>query len=202
VSRIISKYVLGISFLFILTVVSCSKNNEENDSVKFYNENNQEIKHLDHIAFVSITKSNLYLENKNIQDLMIDGNNLWIALKPYMLCHFNLITEKINYYKPTNYEKGAITSILKHNDSLLWLGTSKGLLLFNSFTREFTQLPENTFSKPDRLKDIIIQTLYKDSKNRIWIGTYGNGLYKIKTQNNKITYQRYFNTKKIFDIAP
>src|SRR6056297_2045560 len=60
-----------------------------------------------------------YLENKNIQDLMIDGNNLWIALKPYMLCHFNLITEKINYYKPTNYEKGAITSILKHNDSLL-----------------------------------------------------------------------------------
>lgn len=60
-------------------------------------------------------------------------------------------------------------SLLDGMDGTLWAGGMNGLYLFDKQTGELSLHP--LAKKHDKLKNVLIYTLFRDSKGRIWIGT-------------------------------
>lgn len=60
-------------------------------------------------------------------------------------------------------------SLLDGADGTLWVGGMSGLYLFNKKTGELSQHP--LAQKHNKLENVLIYTLFRDSKGRIWIGT-------------------------------
>jgi len=78
-----------------------------------------------------------------------------------------------------------IKSLSEDSFGYIWLATDKGLYTFNG----------NTLSKFNRLNQLVQNTYYTDvivdSKNRVWAGTYYQGLICINLNNNKITQYKH-----------
>ncbi|MCK4662637.1 MAG: SpoIIE family protein phosphatase [Bacteroidales bacterium] len=68
----------------------------------------------------------------------------------------------------------AIKVFYEDKKEILWIGSQKGITLYKN----------NSFYKNDKLKYLdtcIIETIYADKNNNIWIGTNTNGLYIYET---------------------
>ena len=61
-------------------------------------------------------------------------------------------------------------SLLDGKDGTLWVGSIIGLYSFDKKTGQLTMHP--LIQKYPRLSSLLINVLYRDSKERIWIGTY------------------------------
>jgi methyl-accepting chemotaxis protein/ligand-binding sensor domain-containing protein len=72
-----------------------------------------------------------------------------------------------------------IGRLLLYDKDKLLVSTQKGLYSFNLSNQTFTKVTENQTSNPN-IENLIIKTLYKDTKGRIWIGTDNNGLFLLK----------------------
>ena len=92
-----------------------------------------------------------------------------------LLAVISIQTEKIN----------KIHAISEDDSGYIWLATDKGLFTFDG----------NTLSKFNRVKPLIRNASYSsvmvDSKNRVWAGTYSQGLICINLNNNKITEYKH-----------
>ena len=129
-----------------------------------------------------------------------DSNELWICTDIGVYT-FNLITEKLihcNFLKTK-----AILSILCENDSCVWFGSNEGY--YKYFTKEhriqFYVIP----SKDQHYNTNYINTLYKDSKRNVWLGTK-NGLYVLDYKTKLLSLCQTFVTNennvngKVFSI--
>jgi signal transduction histidine kinase len=79
---------------------------------------------------------------------------------------------------------------MEQNDSLLWIGTTDGLNLYNKNSNTF-----KVFRKEDNptngLSSNYILCLYEDSKGNNWIGTRGGGFYIIENKSHgKIEFRQ------------
>ncbi len=103
----------------------------------------------------------------NMQDLTILGDDLWIHTFGGGVYRFDLKhrTVRKHYELP-----GHSTGIgLLTQDGRLYSGTMGGLFEYDPAS--------DSFKTADPACPDFIHTLFQDSKDRIWIGTYGNGLY-------------------------
>lgn len=86
----------------------------------------------------------------------------------------------------------SINSLLIDSKNKLWVGTSKGIFIIDVFsfaksrsninyTYLNTKLSDSNDLVPDKINCII-----QDTDGVIWIGTNGNGLYKLESVNNGI----------------
>ena len=83
--------------------------------------------------------------------------------------------------------KGRAYCILKQGDSIVWIGTHRGLYKYQ------TQL--NTFTKA-QFPDFIVRTLKLTSSGLMLIGTYGNGIYALNENKFKeIALDKFSNLK-------
>ena len=76
----------------------------------------------------------------------------------------------------------SINTIIEDKDHNLWIGTGKGLCIYN---RE-----KDNFKKIRNIGQELfppISALFEDDKNQIWIGTSGVGLYKYDKKSDSIT---------------
>ncbi len=74
--------------------------------------------------------------------------------------------------------RGEKFTALESIGDTLWIGTEDGLIKFNGNKRTF-------YKMSDGLTDDFIQALFKDSKRRLWIGTYKGGINILS--DNKIS---------------
>ena len=100
-------------------------------------------------------------------------NNLWIGTfmggVNFYDSHRKTFS-RINLKKATTHDARCFYEDPKHN---MWIGTSSGIFIVNikthentaHYTTENTPLPEN-----------MIRSLAQDSRKRIWVGTFGQGL--------------------------
>lgn len=84
-------------------------------------------------------------------------------------------------------------SVIKDNNGLLWIGTTKGIYTFDESKKKF-----ELFNIESKLK-ILNRSLYcgyvfKDSKGNLWFSCYSKGLLMIDVKNN--TVKAYFNDGK------
>ncbi|MBS1732989.1 MAG: histidine kinase [Bacteroidetes bacterium] len=67
-----------------------------------------------------------------------------------------------------------ITSICSGKDGNIWIGTDKGVLLFDSGNLEL----KASYNASAGLTDNVVRTIFKDADDNIWIGSDGDGLYR------------------------
>lgn len=114
------------------------------------------------------------------------GGSVWLGLYNKGLCYYHPSLNKFSQVNssvisriPGNkvWKDDNIRSLLAMPDQTIWVGTQHGLYCYDPETQRVTiPFPE--------LGDVLCRRLYRDSKGRVWIGTFLEGLYCI--ENNKL----------------
>ena len=118
------------------------------------------------------------LANSWIADIHADSEGrLWIASKEGINLYlaeqdeFALITDAA----PT--KRSYYTSIAESDGGIMWFGNEEeGVLRYDTNTKE-TRLYSADEKHAGSLSSNTIKSLFVDSQQRLWVGTYGGGLY-------------------------
>jgi ligand-binding sensor domain-containing protein len=131
---------------------------------------------------VKTFKNNQYskttISSNDINCLFEDKNRiLYIGTNDGGLSVFNKQTELFTSFKSGLGAKTLSNNSIRHitdlNDNELLIATEDGLNVFNKTTKQFSQINCSNNSSTSNLKYI-----FRDSKNRIFVASYGNGLYE------------------------
>ncbi len=72
-------------------------------------------------------------------------------------------------------------------DRKLWIGSlGSGVFYTEPESEQFR--PFRGYGNKKLPEDLVVEAIYADTRNRIWVGTYGNGLYIIDTRLQDITH--------------
>lgn len=121
------------------------------------------------------------LQSDNIKCVLPDADGIYIGSHGGGLSYLSARTKQIeNYTFPEAVSfSNSCYSLLDGQDGTLWVGSIIGLYRFDKKTGQLSLHP--LAQEYPRLNSILISVLYRDSANRIWIGTeeslfvYANG---------------------------
>jgi signal transduction histidine kinase/ligand-binding sensor domain-containing protein/CheY-like chemotaxis protein len=118
-------------------------------------------------------------QGKQVWDLMIDEDNLWLATE-YGVEILNLKNKLFTFLHatPKNNKGTNVTCtwrIIKDSNSRILIGTISGFNVYN-LEKGSLECFEPDLSKPEALSDKWVTSIFEDSRKRIWIGTKGGGL--------------------------
>lgn len=154
-----------------------------------------------HKVFIYDHKTKNSLSNNFIRDLLLDKNGrIWIATDGGGISIFNPVKETFSTinlqtaflgFERVN-EVWSLHQDIQNPDKVMWIGTSEGLIKFNSADSSFSiYRNENSTISGNR-----ISCIFEDSKNRLWIGTITDGInifdketsFINKRNNSNITF--------------
>jgi len=126
-----------------------------------------------------LTKLNLGVDKPAINDVYIDGENLWVATEGNGLIRYGTANAKVTFF---NHQVGKnsiadnnVRCIGKDAEGNIWLGTFKGLSILNlanlSFDNYFHQV-----SQPYTISQNSVRCIYQDKQKAMWLGTYYGGV--------------------------
>ncbi len=91
------------------------------------------------------------------------------------------LLQSLNFLNNESLRDLSINALAKTSDGTIWFGTEKGLYYSSK------DVSNISVKKYLPLSDINIWSLSADSKNNLWIGTYGEGFYQINSTTKKLT---------------
>lgn len=152
-----------------------------------------EANRFNHIKIVSEYGVKAY--GNNIHDIIHDTttNKTWVATQ-FQGLHEYRDHKLIKQQEVTNKKQEAVTgqlfSVVSLNKNLLLSGSSKGLSIYNINDKAYT-VPTSVgnWNEPKR----IVRDLFNDGNGNIWVGTWGDGLFKYDVKESNFT--RYFEFK-------
>jgi signal transduction histidine kinase len=109
------------------------------------------------------------LSNRYVYDVYDDGKKLWIGTFGGGMTVMDKKTKEISYL--TTREglcDDAIYTITAENDSILWLGTNKGLARLNTRTKVFRNFEKNDGMPSEEFNML---SAYRDKRGEIFMGT-------------------------------
>lgn len=121
------------------------------------------------------------LQSDNIKCALPDADGVYIGSHGGGLSYLSTRTrqvENFSFPKAVSFDNSCY-SLLDGKDGTLWVGSIAGLYRFDKKTKKLSLHP--LVQKQSKLSSLQITTLYRDSKDRIWIGTeeslfvYANG---------------------------
>jgi signal transduction histidine kinase/ligand-binding sensor domain-containing protein/DNA-binding response OmpR family regulator len=141
------------------------------------------------------------LANSNIQSLLFDDEQtLWIGTEQGLYKkQVDGGIEKVIPQPPImNFATLHIISITKIRPKTLWLGTSRGVIEYDIKQNQTKIIQLNNNPTPPK-----IRAIFKNSKDDIWVATYGSGLFQVTQKNQLINHYKSpeIIENKIFDIA-
>ena len=90
---------------------------------------------------------------------------------------------------------------LDEKERNIWIGTRKGLTLFDCDTQKFTTFLKDE-NNPNSLQDEEIRSIYVDNFDRVWVGTKDNGVflfYADEERFEKVNLPNFNYVKEIFE---
>lgn len=140
------------------------------------------------------------LQSDNIKCVFVDGDAVYVGSHGGGLSYLSTRSKQIeNYSFPNNVSfNNSCYSLMDGKDGTLWVGGIMGLHVFNKTTKQLSLHP--LAQKYPKLNSVLISVLYRDSKDRIWIGTeeslfvYANGKleeWKDHTANTPVLIQAF-----------
>lgn len=154
-------------------------------------------------SFVVYKHSNndsLSLSDNHITALAEDDyGNLWVGTM-YGLNRFDLATERIESYNEmlayahSPLRNAWISSLYVDQKKRFWVGTNKGLFLYNYADASFIPVDLNGKLPADQ-----IMVISEDHNRNLLIGTYGNGLYICDDKLNLLSH--YFKNATSFSLT-
>ncbi len=122
------------------------------------------------------------------------SGEIWVGTEAG-LNRFDKTTETFTRYlhdpkNPKSISESFVWSICEGADSSLWVGTeSKGLNRMDFATGEFTRY--STLTRPAKLPNNNVRSLFLDSRNRLWVGTLGGGLCLFNPEKQEFVTFKY-----------
>jgi signal transduction histidine kinase/ligand-binding sensor domain-containing protein/DNA-binding response OmpR family regulator len=142
-------------------------------------------------------KRNSNIESNDISSLYLDSRNrIWFTSYGSGLNLYDKLNDQFISFKNSKNNKYSIISnkvntIIENSKGLFWIGTEKGLCLFDYNLNKFYRYIYNAH------QPLNITSIYEDKKGNLFIGTFRNGLLvfntkskvfeKINNENNPIT---------------
>lgn len=81
-----------------------------------------------------------------------------------------------------------VRSLFESSSGLIWIGLTQKLIVYDTKKEKFVT---DELNLPNEIRSISAQVFLENSKGQIWIGSFGNGLYKFNPSNNTFTvYQK------------
>jgi ligand-binding sensor domain-containing protein/signal transduction histidine kinase len=153
----------------------------------------------DHEFWVGVRGSGLFRWNLNAKYLRQEGpainllrmvkdgdNNLWIAARGG-LQKYDVTTHEFTSYDTHSNPALPIDNVLSLSvdGNYLWIGTENGgLCRLNTITNNLQTFHADK-NDPASLPDNSIHALYKDRQQRVWVGTYSNGIAVVDRLHEK-----------------
>jgi diguanylate cyclase (GGDEF)-like protein/PAS domain S-box-containing protein len=167
--------------------------------VIYFDPDSNEVKTYQHDALDKYSLSN----NKVIQIIDDPSGNLWIATRGGGVNYFNIAQQKfyafrhdIHDIKTINDDK--VSALMFDNQGYLWVGTFDALDIFDPITNKVIAHYKDG-KKPQNLFGNSIQSLFLDSKERVWIGTekgISQVVFPDSNQVTELTFLRNIGFKK------
>jgi ligand-binding sensor domain-containing protein/serine phosphatase RsbU (regulator of sigma subunit) len=151
-------------------------------SLKFFDRKNKTVANHD-----KIIGSNYVLSIAGDEE-----GNLWLGTWGLGLFKFDPGSGKKESY--LSEELGNTVLSLRQEKGILWIGTyADGLFILDTKTKEVKR-----FTEEEGLSSNNISTIYKDSKQNIWLGTDGGGAICVKEGkiNDKNSFKKFLYTDK------
>lgn len=150
------------------------------------------------VKIQNYTTENSDIGHNIVQSLFIDrSDNLWIGTLSG-ISKTDLKPKKFALYRKSNSPHSVdlmgnvIASLYKNDDGILWVGNwGQGLNLLNRNTSEVEHF-STQHTGNHKLTNDFIHVIFKDSENRIWLGTRNGILIYDKPQNRFIPLERIF----------
>ena len=133
-----------------------------------------------------------------ISSVLFDNNFMWIGYNQKGLLALNITDNSVvQYYDSDPSKNGELTGfqirhLLKNDSNNIWVATDKGIVIIDNFKiklvidqQKYPNLPHNS-----------IWSLYKDSNNSIWIGTWLGGLCFHNKYNNSFQHHSQTRSRK------
>ncbi|MEJ1237364.1 two-component regulator propeller domain-containing protein [Chryseolinea sp. T2] len=127
------------------------------------------------------------LPNNTIRCMIESENDLWLATENGGLSRMNMETGALTNFlydksNPNTIINNSIWSVCKDAQGRIWVGSfAKGLCVLDV-------LEDKLPIYDPMLKDDLVNIIFKDSKNRMWIGTEDGLILKDKTGSHRFTY--------------
>ncbi|NJM16073.1 MAG: hypothetical protein HC896_12495 [Bacteroidales bacterium] len=100
------------------------------------------------------------------------GNDTWIGTQSSLL-RYTSNTKKLDEVRLKSVSPQSIYScMVRDQASILWIGTNNGLIKYDLKTPKFQLYNSDNLA----LTSQDIASVFKDDQNRLWIGTWGEGL--------------------------
>ncbi|MFV9552306.1 two-component regulator propeller domain-containing protein [Algibacter sp. PT7-4] len=113
---------------------------------------------------------------------------VWLGTAGVGLSRFDgidYVSYKHSLKDSTSISSSLVYSSYLDKENKLWFGTEEGLNLYNRNLDQFTRIPiynESTGQK----ENLAIRSICGDNKNNLFIGTYGEGLYKLNLKTLQV----------------
>jgi diguanylate cyclase (GGDEF)-like protein/PAS domain S-box-containing protein len=131
----------------------------------------------------------LTIEANILYDFKVIGDEYWLGTEigAYKIDRQSLHAQLLNTLSKPSINGGRVFSIIQNQDEKIWLGTETGISIFEKDTEHVFSFNEKN-SMSFGLESNFIQSLYRDSNNSIWLGTYSGGLYRHNADSSQIKF--------------
>jgi ligand-binding sensor domain-containing protein len=151
-------------------------------------------------SFISYNENNSSIPSNFINDIFEDyDGKLWLGTWLQGLVRFSPEDNSFQQFLNDSNEKNfvginTINTIIEKRRNILWLGTwGKGITTFNTETNQFGTLSFDKASS-QKIQNTIVKSLLQISNYEVLAGSFGDGLFQIKTgdsEDNEVTQYTY-----------
>lgn len=124
----------------------------------------------------------------NVSDLLIDRDGgVWVATSTRGLNYTPAFGNGIELFvhqpfNPQSLPSGTVNTVLEDADGDYWFGTNRGVSLFNTKTRSWRH-----FLGSNGDNAVVSIALNQAPDGRIWVGSYGKGVYIIDKADGNVS---------------
>lgn len=117
----------------------------------------------------------------NIHSLLIAGDEMWIGTFSRGIDVFDRSTRRVRHYRhseqnPATVIDDCIFSLARSSDGRIWIGTPKGLDVYDPVADVFRRVPEVA---------CFVYDIREDSYGNLWVASYGNGALCWRRSENR-----------------
>ncbi|MCR5282266.1 MAG: HD domain-containing protein [Lachnospiraceae bacterium] len=165
------KSINSLSFIEDGPLIACA-----DDGIGYFNERNR---------FIVVNTGSF---NNSIDQVELDyQGNLWFTSSRMGLLRLAK-SEFVDLYTKAELES-AVANTIAEWDGVYYIGTDTGLDLIN---RQSGRAMTNVLS--EKLEGVRIRCIFRDSRNDLWICTYGEGLWQVKPDYSVTVYDSHSGT--------
>lgn len=135
--------------------------------------------------------SSYSIKANQVNTIMKDKDQLWISHGVYGLNTLNLISREFHWlntngsYGKKIPSKSVFLGVTEDKDGGLWIANmNQGVLHWNPSDRKIDTL--TSLGENHDLKKSIVQSVFVDSQNQLWIGTKKSGLFRYDLESKSV----------------